>query len=1241
MQSICFGDSLIVGDTVLKDAGQYTIPLMNQFGCDSVVQVELNTLDAIRDTISESTCPGIPFTFDGTNLDTTGFYEFRYSSSSGCDSFVVVDFTVLEINADIFVSNSRLNCISAESVLSVVARHPIEEISYRWEIAPLGALISTDSIVTVTEPGSVFIQVIRRKDGKSCPRRFPSIDIQSDTMRPQSLPGINDTLGCGETELQLQGSPSSPPVDITYQWSTTGTGTISDSSVLTPTVNAPGAYTLVALDTMNGCSDTATVEIFQDTLVPQIQLVQDTFLTCLVDSITLNPMISPPNAAYTYRWTSRSGAPIRDSILASPTLAFADTFDLVVTNPTTGCSSSTFSVISFDTLSPITNIAPPDTLTCLQNTIVLDASSSVLTPNTAISWSTSDGSFAEGEDSLTPTINQGGIFSLVLRDSVNGCFDSLSVEVFDTTVNLVAAIGQIGILTCDPSQGATLHIDNSTRGNDIQYQWSDLDNGVFSSLNSDSVEIFLPGRYQLIVQDQLSGCLAAATVSAQLDTIAPQIDAGPDQEISCASNIVVLNGSASGTGQVEFNWAGPCIIGDATFPSISADCPGTFVLQATDLNNSCTAIDSVVVSLNNSFPNPVAPDTVFMSCIDGSAQLDASASTGGIIEWLSGTTIIGAGMAPITIDTPGIFTLQIRDTALGCTDSKEVLVLLDCQPQFTIPFIDTLDCNTPTVTVDVSDAGVEGILDYRWTRLQGCNPLDIQNTQITVECPSTFRLIATHQLTGQVDTIIITIEEDTIRPIAFAGVDTTLDCSTNGLNIDGSLGSRGENLNFRWENINQEILSDQAQIDIDTAGLYILITTDTIRQCISTDSVQVFPSASPQFQITQPEPLTCLDSSVILSAVMLNSGDSLRFEWTSANNSIIQDSDQIQATVTSPDTYFLEVTNLENRCSTIDSVEVLADRNIPIADAGADLGLSCGTSSVIIDGSNSSQGDSIGYLWLSALPGAIISPADSNIIEVNLPGVYILITFNLVNGCTNQDTVNIFPTSDLPSINIPTDTSITCNNPAITIDANITEPGIAITWALLQANGGSEIRSNDAVLTTNEPGLYQITLIDTLTQCRDSAQIQINSAVDSLVFGLGPDVVLDCNTSIITLAPDVSFNLDSFEYTWIDSTGNIISNEANLVATNAQVYTLIVTDRFTGCTGQSMVEVLNAPSTLQVAIDQIGQLDCDSGTSTLSLSSPTSDLSDVAISWSSPEGEIISGTAGLSIQIASGGFYQV
>ena len=69
--------------------------------------------------------------------------------------------------------------------------------------------------------------------------------------------------------------------------------------------------------------------------------------------------------------------------------------------------------------------------------------------------------------------------------------------------------------------------------------------------------------------------------------------------------------------------------------------------------------------------------------------------------------------------------------------------------------------------------------------------------------------------------------------------------------------------------------------------------------------------------------------------------------------------------------------------------------------------------------------------------------------------------------------------------------------------------------------------------------------------------------------------------------------------------------------------------------------VLNEASTAQISINQGLQLDCENGTSTLTLMSSNSDLNNFSITWSSLDGLIISDPSRQTISITSGGLYQV
>ncbi|MEZ4934736.1 MAG: hypothetical protein R2788_21730 [Saprospiraceae bacterium] len=64
--------------------------------------------------------------------------------------------------------------------------------------------------------------------------------------------------------------------------------------------------------------------------------------------------------------------------------------------------------------------------------------------------------------------------------------------------------------------------------------------------------------------------------------------------------------------------------------------------------------------------------------------------------------------------------------------------------------------------------------------------------------------------------------------------------------------------------------------------------------------------------------------------------------------------------------YYLTVTNTLSACSSVDSVEVTAGADLPIANAGMDTTLTCFAPQILLDGSNSTQGADIDFAWLNS-----------------------------------------------------------------------------------------------------------------------------------------------------------------------------------------------------------------------------------------------------------------------------------
>ncbi len=96
-QTICEGDSFLLGDRVLRESGQYSEMFQSVNGCDSLVSVNLDVAPAYNDTIPISICDNETYIFGGQFINNPGFYTNTFTSVEGCDSTVTINVSVLPI----------------------------------------------------------------------------------------------------------------------------------------------------------------------------------------------------------------------------------------------------------------------------------------------------------------------------------------------------------------------------------------------------------------------------------------------------------------------------------------------------------------------------------------------------------------------------------------------------------------------------------------------------------------------------------------------------------------------------------------------------------------------------------------------------------------------------------------------------------------------------------------------------------------------------------------------------------------------------------------------------------------------------------------------------------------------------------------------------------------------------------------------------------------------------------------
>lgn len=142
------------------------------------------------------------------------------------------------------------------------------------DIAPANAVVSrtataggqiagrTDTVFAfITAPGIYTLIVTNPLSGCNA---LATDTIGQNIASPFALIQKPDIITCQQPGITLFADSSSVGSQFTYNWSTATGNIIGGGSTLNPLVNAPGTYSLLVTDTLNGCTATAAVSVVMD-----------------------------------------------------------------------------------------------------------------------------------------------------------------------------------------------------------------------------------------------------------------------------------------------------------------------------------------------------------------------------------------------------------------------------------------------------------------------------------------------------------------------------------------------------------------------------------------------------------------------------------------------------------------------------------------------------------------------------------------------------------------------------------------------------------------------------------------------------------------------------------------------------------------------------------------------------------------------------------------------------------------
>ncbi|MCC7506020.1 MAG: gliding motility-associated C-terminal domain-containing protein, partial [Saprospiraceae bacterium] len=1142
-----------------------------------------------------------------------------------------------------------LTCAVQQLVLNGSASSQGANFNYAWS-GP--GLVDGGNTLnpTVNAPGLYELLVTNTSNGCTA---LSSVNIPNDVALPLAEAGPAAQINCNFPTLTLDGSPSSNGPVFTYLWTTAGGNFISGQNTPTPVINQPGTYNLLVTNIQNGCTASDNVLIDQNTTPPSVDAGPNGLITCTNATVTLSGTGST-GAQFAYSWTTANGNVASGANTLNPVVDAAGTYNLLITNTQTGCTATDVVTVNKDANVPTALATVPGELNCVVGSVQLNGNASTQGANIQFNWTTANGNFTGGQNTLTPTVNQPGQYTLNILNTTNNCTASSTVTVNQNLTPPLANAGTPAVISCFNPQ-LTLNGSGSSQGQQYSYLWSTTNGNIVSGNTSLSPIVNQSGFYNLTVTDQTNGCTASSTVQILLDQNSPEADAGADPLLTCTVASLQLNGTNSSIGPVfQYQWTasnGGNIVSGANSLTPTINEPGTYTLLVSNPQNGCTAQDVTVVTENLTPPSVNAGPSPTLNCQLIQTQLGGSASAQGPGQlaylWTTsgGNILAGANTLTPTINQPGTYNLLVTNLLTGCTSSASVPVaqnvfypVVDAGPTAVLTCLNT----TNTLGATVSNAGPN--YQINWTTQNG-NFVSGQNSlNPVVNAAGIYNLTITNPDNFCTATDQVVITQDASLPTATAGNGPTLTCAVTTVPLDGSGSSVGAAFTYTWTTTNGQIISGANTLapTVGAPGTYQLLVLNTQNSCQAVSSVVVSQNITPPLAVTgAPQTLTCTDASLQLSGQGSSSGAQFVYQWSTTDGQILSGASGLEPLVGEPGNYVLQVTDQVNGCASTATAVVLQDVNAPLAAAATPGELTCQVTTLSLSGAGSSVGNNFNYQWTATNGGQILNGVTSLSPLVAEPGTYTLQVTNSDNGCTETATVIVAENVTPPAVNAGPDSEVTCTDPQLVLSAIAVGGvnGLAYNWTA--SNGGTIISgANTAQPTIGTGGTYSLLVTDLYNGCTNTDQLLIATDQTPPTVLIAAPEQLTCAVQTVQLNGAGSSSGSVFEYNW--SGPGLLSGASPLTPTVNQpgLYTLDIVNTDKGCPAQLTTTVVQD---IQAPVAEAGsgfELTCSVEEDELSASGSSAGINFV-YQWTTQNGNILAGANSATPLVNAVGTYNL
>ena len=469
----------------------------------------------------------------------------------------------------------------------------------------------------------------------------------------------------------------------------------------------------------------------------------------------------------------------------------------------------------------------------------------------------------------------------------------------------------------------------------------------------------------------------------------------------------------------------------------------------------------------------------------------------------------------------------------------------------------SITCTSNQNGVAIGAAAASGVT-YSWSPATSLSSATVANPTANPSTTTTYTLTATKTGNGCTasDQVLVTVNNT--APVANAGNDITKTCVTNptgaGIGMSPVAG-----INYTWSpatGLSATNLANPAA-NPSTTATYTLTATNPTNGCTASDAmVFTVNTAPPAANAGNDFTKTCVQNQTG-NTIGSNAVAGVTYAWSPTIGLSNPTVSNPTANPSSSTTY--TATNSVNGCVATDLVSVDVNTNVPIANAGNDLAVTCVTNP---------NGGSIGsaavpgvsYSWSPATGLSATNVANPTALPTSTT-TYTLTTTDNTSGCTATDNILVSVNTIVPVANAGPDVLIDCimNPNGATLGAQASS-GVTYNWSPTAGLSDASISNPSANPVSSTT--FTVTATDAASGCTATDQVLVNVNNATPAVNAGTDrTICKGDTTVLNASGAVS-------YTW---NNNVVDGQLFVPNSTAE-YTVTGTDA-NGCQGTDNVVI--------------------------------------------------------------------